>query len=93
MQTLILILTLALMLMTDTILTLILTPILILTLTVRFLDNECYGIKKSRDRTTSGGSTPHTHMRCGEIVQQAGRIIIVDRGHSDVDDTTSAVEC
>ena len=61
-------------------------------LTVRFFDYECYGIKKSRDRTTSGSSTPHTHMRGSEIVQQAGRIIIVDWSYSDVDDTASLVE-
>ena len=53
---------------------------------------QSYGIKKSRDRTARTGSAPHTDVGCGEVVEQAGRIVIVQRSYCYVDDATSLIE-
>ena len=60
--------------------------------TVGFLDDQSYGIKESRDRAASGSGAPHTDVGGGEVVQQAGWVVIVDGCDGDVDDAPRAVK-
>ena len=55
--------------------------------------HQCYRIKEARNRATCTSSTPYTDMRCSEIVQQPGWVIVIDGSYGDIDDAASLVEC
>ncbi len=55
-------------------------------------DNEGNRFENTWNGTRSNSSTPNTNMRSSEVVEKTRGVIVIDRSHCDIDDSTSSIK-